>query len=150
MDFTLSEKAQDYLERVKAFIQDKIVPMEEAYFSQLRKLENPWVTFPEVEALKQEARSAGLWNLFLPDEEHGQGLTVLEYAHLAEAMGHSFLAPEIFNCNAPDTGNMEVLSMFGSDEQKAKWLEPLLSGEIRSAFCMTEPAVPTPTSSASA
>lgn len=141
MDFTLSESAQDYLKRVKSFIQEKIVPMETEHFRQLKTLDDPWVTFPEVEKLKQEAREAGLWNLFLPDKEHGQGLSVLEYAHLAEAMGHSFLAPEIFNCNAPDTGNMEVLSLFGSEEQKTQWLKPLLQGEVRSAFCMTEPEV---------
>lgn len=141
MDFTLSEKAKDYLTRVKSFINDRIVPMEVEYFQRLKTLADPWVVLPEVDALKKAAREDGLWNLFLPDEEHGQGLTVLEYAHLAEAMGHSLLAPEIFNCNAPDTGNMEVLSLFGSEEQKAQWLGPLLSGEVRSAFCMTEPAV---------
>ena len=143
MDFEHSDRAKDYLERVDAFITTEIAPLEEAARLTMfdRDSADRWVVPPELEALKEKARAAGLWNLFLPDEEYGAGLTNVEYAVLAERMGHSFLAPEVFNCNAPDTGNMEVLHMFGSDEQKDRWLKPLLAGEVRSAFCMTEPAV---------
>lgn len=141
MDFALSPRGADYLKRVKHFIKTEIEPIEADYHRELQALDNSWVVLPIIEELKSKAKEAGLWNLFLPDAEHGAGLTNAEYAPLAEAMGRSFIAPEIFNCNAPDTGNMEVLVKYGSEEQKQKWLEPLLAGEIRSAFCMTEPDV---------
>lgn len=141
MDFTASEKAQDLARRLHRFMRDEVEPAEPEYHHQLAGLDNPWQVLPVIEALKAKARDQGLWNLFLPDSELGQGLSNLDYAPLAERMGRSFIAPEIFNCNAPDTGNMEVLYHYGSEEQKAQWLQPLLAGEIRSAFCMTEPAV---------
>lgn len=143
MDFEHSDRAKDYLERVDAFITTEIAPLEEAARLTMfdRDPADRWVIPPELEELKEKARAAGLWNLFLPDEEYGAGLTNVEYAVLAERMGHSFLAPEVFNCNAPDTGNMEVLHMFGNDEQKDRWMKPLLAGDVRSAFCMTEPGV---------
>jgi acyl-CoA dehydrogenase len=141
MDFAHSERAQDYLKRVGDFLDQHIRPAEEPYLRELHSRDDPWVVLPVVEELKAKAREQGLWNLFLPDERHGAGLSNVEYAPLAELMGGSFLAPEIFNCNAPDTGNMEVLLHYGSEEQQRQWLEPLLAGEIRSAFCMTEPDV---------
>ncbi|MGB0873358.1 MAG: acyl-CoA dehydrogenase family protein [Solirubrobacterales bacterium] len=143
MDFEHSDRVKDYLARVDEFIREEIAPLEEQARLTMfdRDAADRWRIPPELEQLKEKARSAGLWNLFLPDEEFGAGLTNVEYAVLAERMGHSFLAPEVFNCNAPDTGNMEVLHMFGTDEQKDRWLKPLLAGEIRSAFCMTEPDV---------
>jgi alkylation response protein AidB-like acyl-CoA dehydrogenase len=142
MDFELSDRGKDYLKRVKNFIASEINPIEEDYIRQLRSLDNRWVVLPIIKELKEKARSQGLWNLFLPVEGYGApALTNAEYAPLAEEMGKSLIAPEIFNCNAPDTGNMEVLVHYGSDEQKERWLKPLLAGEIRSAFCMTEPEV---------
>jgi alkylation response protein AidB-like acyl-CoA dehydrogenase len=146
MDFSHSPRTQDYLKRIRAFMQTHIAPVEAQH---LRDIANrtysadwtQWTVLPEVEALKIQAREAGLWNLFLPDAELGAGLSNVEYAPLAEEMGKSFLAPEIFNCNAPDTGNMEVLWKYGTLAQKEHWLKPLLAGEIRSAFCMTEPDV---------
>ena len=143
MDFEHSDRVKDYLARVDEFIREEVEPLEEQARLTMfdRDAEQRWVVPPELEALKEKARSAGLWNLFLPDEEYGAGLSNVEYAVLAERMGRSFLAPEVFNCNAPDTGNMEVLHMFGSEAQKDRWLKPLLAGEIRSAFCMTEPDV---------
>ncbi len=138
MDFELSPKASDMQKRVRAFIKEHIFPVEEEYLRELRERDDPWVVLPIVEDLKAKARDEGLWNLFLPDVS---GLDVVEYATVAEEMGHSFIAPEIFNCNAPDTGNMEVLHMYGTDAQQQRWLEPLLAGESRSAFCMTEPDV---------
>lgn len=146
MDFQPSTKTLEYRKRLIQFIKDNIEPIESNYHKECRRL-NPdanwrnWEVPPAVAELKSKAREAGLWNLFLPDTELGAGLTTLEYAPLAEVMGHSLLAPEIFNCNAPDTGNMEVLYHFGSGAQKRQWLTPLLNGEIRSVFCMTEPDV---------
>ena len=141
MDFNLSEKGQDYLKRVQAFMRDEIFPIEDAYYRELQSLENRWVELPIITELKAKARAQGLWNMFFPDEKHGCGLLNSDYAMIAEETGKSFIAPEIFNCNAPDTGNMEVLIHYGSEEQKAEWLPKLLAGEVRSAFCMTEPAV---------
>src|ERR1700710_2136866 len=126
MDFAHSDRAQDYLERVEAFIETEIRPVEDPYLRELHALDDRWVVLPVVEELKAKAREQGLWNLFLPDEHHGAGLSNVEYAPIAELMGGSFLAPEIFNCNAPDTGNMEVLLGYGSGEQKEQWLTPLL------------------------
>lgn len=139
MDFTHSERAQEYIDRVGTFIDTEIAPREIEYFTDVRTRANKWATSQIVEDLKAKARAQGLWNLFLPDAQYGAGLTVTEYAPLAELMGHSLLAPEVFNCNAPDTGNAEVLVHYGSDAQREQWLAPLLAGEIRSAFCMTEP-----------
>jgi acyl-CoA dehydrogenase len=146
MDFNHSEKTQGYIERVKAFMDEHIYPVEEQIYAQAHEL-NPggdwknWQVHPLIEPLKKKAQEAGLWNLFMPDAELGQGLTTLEYAPLAEQMGKVLFASEIFNCNAPDTGNMEVLYHFGNEYQQEKWLKPLLAGEIRSVFGMTEPDV---------
>ena len=146
MNFEHSQKAQDYIARVKEFMRDRVAPFESQIYQDMHAM-NPdgnwrnWKLHPKVEALKVEAREAGLWNLFLPDAELAHGLTTLEYAPLAEEMGKMLFAPEIFNCNAPDTGNMEVLYHFGSEQQKETWLKPLLAGEIRSVFGMTEPDV---------
>jgi acyl-CoA dehydrogenase len=140
MDFALSPKVLELRERLEGFMDSHIYPAEPVYREQVAA--DRWGEPPIVDELKSEARSRGLWNLFLPDDEHGAGLTNLEYAHLAEVMGRSlFLAPAATNCAAPDTGNMEILHMFGTEEQKARWLQPLLDGEIRSAFGMTEPDV---------
>jgi acyl-CoA dehydrogenase len=141
VDFAPSAKAADYLQRVDQFIRTEIDPVEPEYHSALSTQDNPYVMLPVIEELKAKAREQGLWNLFLPDQTHGAGLRNVDYAPLAERMGRSSIAPEIFNCNAPDTGNMEVLHQYGSDEQQRRWLAPLLRGEIRSAFCMTEPGV---------
>ncbi len=141
MDFSISEKGQDYLKRVKAFMAEEIFPIEAQYNKELASLENRWVVLPIIKELKEKAKAQGLWNMFFPDEKHGCGLLNSDYALIAEETGRSFIAPEIFNCNAPDTGNMEVLIHYGSEEQKAEWLPGLLSGAVRSAFCMTEPAV---------
>ncbi len=141
MDFEHSERTRSLLERLDAFIEQEIAPREEPYHRELLASADPWIVLPVIEELKAKAREQGLWNLFLPDEEHGAGLSNVEYAPLAERMGRSIIASEVCNCNAPDTGNMEVLWHFGSDEQKQRWLAPLLAGEIRSAFCMTEPEV---------
>lgn len=142
MDFSLSPKAQEMLQKLRHFMETEVKPAEAAYFAELKR-GHDWTQWnqPDVmESLKAKARAAGLWNLFLPGV-HGGGLTNAEYASLAEEMGRSVIAPEVFNCNAPDTGNMEVLEKYGSAEQQAQWLMPLLKGEIRSAFCMTEPGV---------
>jgi alkylation response protein AidB-like acyl-CoA dehydrogenase len=129
------------MERVNRFMADHVLPAEPEYFRTLKRGARPWTVPPVMAELKARARAEGLWNLFLPDAEHGAGLSNLDYAPLAEIMGCSVIAPEVFNCNAPDTGNMEVLAKYGSAAQKAAWLAPLLEGKIRSAFCMTEPDV---------
>jgi len=141
MNFEYSDKVQDLLHKVCRFVDTNIVPNESLYTEQVAA--RPWETPEIVQQLKQQARQAGLWNLFLPREygDYSAGLTNLEYAPLAEYMGRVLWASEVFNCSAPDTGNMEVLAKYGSEEQKRQWLEPLLNGEIRSAFAMTEPAV---------
>ncbi|GAB3462385.1 acyl-CoA dehydrogenase family protein [Actinophytocola sediminis] len=142
MDFSHSASAADYLQRVGDFLRTEIEPVEAEYHRTLQESKDPWVVLPIIDELKGKARAQGLWNLFLPEKEHGgAGLSNVEYAPLAELMGRSTIAPVIFNCNAPDTGNAEVLVKYGTDEQRARWLEPLLRGEIRSAFCMTEPEV---------
>jgi acyl-CoA dehydrogenase len=142
MDFELTERCVEFQERVQAFMDERIYPAEPMLHEQLAAADTPYFHPPIVEELKEEARARGLWNLFHPHEEWGPGLTNAEYAPLAEIMGRSVtLAPEAMNCSAPDTGNMEVLTVFGSDEHKERWLKPLLDGEIRSAFAMTEPAV---------
>ncbi|MFG2821642.1 acyl-CoA dehydrogenase family protein [Kitasatospora sp. NPDC048365] len=142
MDFGHSARAREYIERVEAFMAAEVLPREQEYYAALRAQDDRWTSVPPViDELKAKARAAGLWNLFLPDTVHGAGLTNVEYAPLAELMGRSPIAPEIFNCNAPDTGNAEVLLHYGSGEQRTRWMEPLLRGEIRSAFCMTEPDV---------
>jgi len=142
MDFSHSERVEDYRGRLLAFMDSHIYPAEAVYAQQMEESGDPH-HHPEVlEDLKKEARSRGLWNLFLPDAEAGGGLSVLEYAPLAEITGRSVhLAPEAINCSAPDTGNMEILHMFGTPEQKDVWLHPLLEGDIRSCFSMTEPDV---------
>jgi acyl-CoA dehydrogenase len=139
MLFTSSDRARQYHERLTAFMNDHIYPSEATCHEQLQT--ERWRPPPIVEELKVRARAAGLWNLFLPDASLGAGLSTLEYAPLCEVMGRVPWAPEAFNCSAPDTGNMEVLHRYGSAEQKRQWLEPLLAGEIRSCFAMTEPDV---------
>lgn len=141
MDFSYSKKARDYRARLEAFISEYITPAEPDYYRYLQESKYPWSEPPIMVDLKAKAKKSGLWNLFLPDTEYGAGLSNCDYAPLAEITGHSLIAPEVFNCNAPDTGNMEVLVKYGSEEQKALWLKPLLDGVIRSAFCMTEPEV---------
>ena len=140
MIFPISDRAQALHERLLAFMDSHIYPNEARYWKEAEEL-GPWNVLPVIEELKPLAREAGLWNLFLPDSSDGAGLTNLEYAPLCEVMGRTHLAPEVFNCSAPDTGNMEVLARYGTEEQKAQWLAPLLRGEIRSCFAMTEPAV---------
>jgi alkylation response protein AidB-like acyl-CoA dehydrogenase len=143
MDFEHSERAQLVMDQVERFVQERVVPNEKTYRDQLVHSDDwsRWRIPPIVEELKAEARALGLWNLFLPDETYGTGLDNRDYAPIAEITGRSFLAPEVFNCSAPDTGNAEVLVKYGSEEQKKRWLEPLLAGEIRSGFAMTEPGV---------
>ena len=140
MFFEFSDKALEFQERVKAFMDEHIYPNEAIFGNQIREGDR-WQPVSIVEELKKKARAEGLWNLFLPDSEYGAGLTNYEYTPLCEIMGRSPMAPEVFNCAAPDTGNMEVLVRYGSEEQKEQWLKPLLDGKIRSAFCMTEPDV---------
>lgn len=141
MDFDYSSKVQALRQTLDDFMQTHIYPAESEYFEFVRDGDTRWSIPPCLEQLKKIARDAGLWNLFLPDSEYGAGLSNLEYAPLAEIMGRSPIASEVFNCSAPDTGNMEVLVRYGSPQQQTQWLEPLLRGEIRSAFAMTEPDV---------
>jgi acyl-CoA dehydrogenase len=140
MNFEPSPKVKELQRRLQHFMDEHIYPGERAYYEQIHAAD-AWRTPPIMEEWKAKARAAGLWNLFLPESEYGAGLTNLEYAPLCEIMGRSLVASEAFNCSAPDTGNMEVLARYGSPEQKKQWLEPLLAGEVRSVFCMTEPAV---------
>lgn len=139
MNFEFSEKTKEWQRRVLAFMDEHIYPNEQRFYDEIERTR--WQPTQIIEELKPKACAAGLWNLFLPDDEAGAGLTNLEYAPLCEIMGHSPMAPEVFNCSAPDTGNMEVLARYGTAEQKDRWLKPLLAGEIRSCFAMTEPNV---------
>jgi acyl-CoA dehydrogenase len=138
--FELSARAHEAKTRLEAFMDAHIYPNEARFFRESEEC-GAWTVQPVVEELKPKAKAAGLWNLFMPDEAYGPGLTNLEYAPLCEIMGRSHLAPEIFNCSAPDVGNMEVLARYGTPAQQERWLQPLLAGEIRSSFAMTEPAV---------
>jgi acyl-CoA dehydrogenase len=140
MPFEPSPRVNELQRQLQDFMAAHVYPNEARYFDEAEKL-GPWSVLPVVEELKPKARALGLWNLFLPQPAHGAGLSNLEYAPLCETMGRSLLAPEVFNCSAPDTGNMEVLARYGTPEQQAQWLEPLLAGEIRSCFAMTEPQV---------
>lgn len=144
--FELSPKAQDFVNRTKNFIEQEIEPIETQFWQEVHELNlggdwTAWQWPAQLEILKQKAKALGLWNMFLPDETLGQGLSVQDYAHIAELTGRSLLAPTIFNCNAPDSGNMELLWRYGTEQQKQDWLMPLLDGKIRSVFCMTEPDV---------
>jgi acyl-CoA dehydrogenase len=144
MDFSHSEKVRDLQDRITQFMDNHVYPAEALYHKELeenRRAGNPWQVTKVLEDLKKKAKAADLWNLFLPHSEHGAGLTNLEYAPLCEIMGRSHIAPEAFNCSAPDTGNMEVLARYATKEQQQRWLAPLLDGKIRSAFAMTEPSV---------
>ena len=140
MAFDPSPKVQALQQRLLAFMDEHIYPTEERHLAQVEKI-GPWQVSTVLEELKPKARAAGLWNLFLPESPHGAGLSNLEYAPLCEIMGRSLLAPEVLNCSAPDTGNMEVLARYGTPQHQERWLKPLLAGEIRSCFAMTEPAV---------
>ncbi|ABG40333.1 acyl-CoA dehydrogenase-like protein [Paraglaciecola sp. T6c] len=147
MNFDYSEKTQDLIARLEAFMDEHIYPNEKQYLADVQAAsanpETRWKTLPLIEELKEKAKAAGLWNLFLPEEylPYGAGLNNLEYAPLCEIMGRVMFSSEVFNCSAPDTGNMEVLARYGSQEDKKRWLEPLLEGKVRSGFAMTEPAV---------
>jgi acyl-CoA dehydrogenase len=144
MDFSHSEKVRELQERITQFMDKHVYPAEPIYHQELeenRRAGNPWQVTRTVEDLKKKAKAENLWNLFLPHSEHGAGLTNLEYAPLCEIMGRSHIAPETFNCSAPDTGNMEVLARYATPSQQQRWLAPLLDGKIRSAFAMTEPNV---------
>ncbi|WP_280770455.1 acyl-CoA dehydrogenase [Salipaludibacillus daqingensis] len=142
MNFDYSDKVKKLQEQVETFMETTVYPNERVYDEFIDMQANPWKSVPPVmDEMKAKAKEAGLWNLFLPDSERGAGLTNLEYAPLCEIMGRSMIGPEAFNCNAPDTGNMEVLVRYGSKEQQEKWLTPLLNGDIRSCFSMTEPDV---------
>ena len=140
MDFEFSRRSREYGGRLAAFMDEHIYPNEERFYAQLQEGDH-WEEPALLEELKTKARAAGLWNLFLPDSRHGAGLSNLDYAPLCEMMGRVRWSPEVFNCSAPDTGNMETLERYGTPEQKQQWLEPLLAGTIRSAFAMTEPRV---------
>ena len=140
MDFELSPKVKDLQKRLQAFMDQHVYPNEKRFHDEVNHGDR-WEPTKVVEELKVKARAAGLWNLFLPESHRGAGLKNVEYAPLCEIMGRVWWAPEVFNCSAPDTGNMEVLARYGSDDQKERWLKPLLNGEIRSCFAMTEPAV---------
>src|SRR5438445_10304291 len=141
MEFEYSKKTREYMEQVTDFMQKHVYPNERTFVDQLEAQPTRWQVPPVMEELKRRARERGLWNLFLPESEYGAGLTNLEYAPLCEVMGRSRIAAEVFNCSAPDTGNMEVLVRYGTPEQKEHWLRPLLAGTIRSCFAMTEPDV---------
>src|ERR1700680_2664810 len=139
MDFEFSGKVKDLQKRLQGFMEEHVYPNEQRFHDEIER--NRWSPARVVKKLKPKARAEGLWNLFLPNDEHGAGLTNLEYAPLCETMGRSGMGPEVFNCAAPDAGNMEVLARYGTPEQKERWLKPLLAGDIRSCFAMTEPAV---------
>ena len=139
MDFAVGEKVKQFEGRLLEFMNEYIYPNEQRFYQELEC--SRWSPTRVIEELKPKARAAGLWNLFLPHKEHGAGLTNLEYAPLCEIMGRSMIAPEVFNCSAPDTGNMEVLARYGTAEQKERWLKPLLEAEIRSCYAMTEPGI---------
>src|SRR5271154_6452513 len=144
MDFSHSDKVRLLQEQLERFMDDHVYPAEPRFEEEMdknRRDGNPWRVTAVLEELKRKARAENLWNLFLPHSEHGAGLSNLEYAPLCEIMGRSHLAPEAFNCSAPDTGNMETILRYGDEAQKERWLKPLLAGEIRSAFAMTEPEV---------
>ena len=141
MDFEFSERTKELQLRVQAFMDENVYPNEATYAEQLAGGETRWEPIPILEELKGKAKEEGLWNLYLPESDHGAGLTNMEYAPLCEIMGRVGWAPEVFNCSAPDTGNMETLVRYASEENQRKWLDPLLEGEIRSAFAMTEPRV---------
>src|SRR6266852_8693627 len=139
MNFASSDKVKELQRRVQAFMDEYIYPNEQRFEEEIEQ--NGWQPTRIVEELKPKARAAGLWNLFLPESEYGAGLANLEYAPLCELMGRSVMAPEVFNCSAPDTGNMETIVRYGSAGHKERWLKPLLEGRIRSCFAMTEPEV---------
>jgi acyl-CoA dehydrogenase len=142
MNFEYSDKVKELQKKLKSFMEENVYPNESVYEEQVNAHESRWSAVPEImEELKEKARKEGLWNLFLPESEYGAGLKNIEYAPLCEIMGRSPIGPEVFNCNAPDTGNMEVLVRYGSEAQKEEWLKPLLEGKIRSCFSMTEPDV---------
>jgi acyl-CoA dehydrogenase len=140
LGFNVSPRAKEIYERLRVFMDEHVYPNEQLFHAQVEEGER-WQPLPLMEELKALAKAEGLWNLFLPESEYGAGLTNLEYAPMAELMGRSVFAPEVFNCSAPDTGNMEVLARYGTPEQKERWLRPLANGEIRSCFAMTEPDV---------
>ncbi|WP_374763666.1 acyl-CoA dehydrogenase family protein [Yunchengibacter salinarum] len=145
MDLGLSERGREVRDRIRTIIDENIIPVEEEYHAEVERAQDRWTLTPRMteilDGLKDQAKREGLWNFWLTDSERGFGLTTVEYAYIAEELGRSQLASEVFNCSAPDTGNMEVLERYGSAEQKEKWLKPLLDGTIRSAYVMTEPGV---------